>query len=752
MAFASDRGWCRHPLQVDTWDVAAQQGGPRWTLQQWLSHWEARLEAAAPAHPELAAAPPEEDEADSFSVQHKPPPAADADGAADSLQRVLMLPGLDPAGTSLAGQLSPPTAVAALDLASSSPRVGMAPAGAYDNFSLAPAGGAAWLHVVSGRLSLALVPPTPTNLATFAAWAAGARRAGVFLAARCEGVARADLGPGDTLLLPPGWARALAATAPALTLGGTFLRADSLAVHLDAWRIADRLGAGVPPGFKQLMWRTAERCARALQARGDAQGDAFEARVTQRAAEMAQEDAAAEEEEEAEAAARAAARAAAAAQRRAAAPAAAARAAAPPGGGRRERPRAGSRAGQPQQLAGAKRRKAASDSFIESSEEEAEGGDEAWEGRAEADWAPSSSGGEADLELCSSEDEEGWSGEAAGAGGGGARAPRRAATRRQQAVAAAAGGRRAGGARVSTRFAGSRMPAKLAAALQEEEEEDDFEDLMQEPAARAVPAVPIKLKVRLPGAPPAAPPAPAPPATGPSSPARVVLKLSKPRIPQVDGPADDDDNDDDDDDDGGGGGDSLGTAAPFPRPAAPSPASGKEEMGEGQEQGLAALLCVLRAWLRDPRAAADVPPDLGDPRQLLARLELRMRAAGIPLAPPPPIDLDAVSPRSLMPALAAARAAAARASSSSGGAAIAAGDDGGGETSPEDASCDNGVVVEESAGPKQKPVGISGGGRGGGTPGRGGARGGGAPGVAGGKGRGGKKLSVKDRLKKKLGM
>ena len=84
---------------------------------------------------------------------------------------------------------------------------------------------------------LALVPPTPRNLATYCAWAASARFAGVFLPAHCEGVLRVELGPGDTLVLPGGWAHAAATTSAAVLLGGCFLRRDALALQLEAWRI-----------------------------------------------------------------------------------------------------------------------------------------------------------------------------------------------------------------------------------------------------------------------------------------------------------------------------------------------------------------------------------------------------------------------------------------------------------------------------------------------------------------------------------
>lgn len=96
---------------------------------------------------------------------------------------------------------------------------------------------AVWLHCLSGRRVLALVPPTPRNLATYCAWAASARYAGVFLPAHCEGVLRVELGPGDTLVLPGGWVHAAATTSAAVLLGGCFLRRDVLALQLEAWRI-----------------------------------------------------------------------------------------------------------------------------------------------------------------------------------------------------------------------------------------------------------------------------------------------------------------------------------------------------------------------------------------------------------------------------------------------------------------------------------------------------------------------------------
>jgi hypothetical protein len=54
----------------------------------------------------------------------------------------------------------------------------MYPSGSYLDFEHAPAGAATWLQLLSGKLALALVPPTPRNLSTYLSWAAKAARWG----------------------------------------------------------------------------------------------------------------------------------------------------------------------------------------------------------------------------------------------------------------------------------------------------------------------------------------------------------------------------------------------------------------------------------------------------------------------------------------------------------------------------------------------------------------------------------------------
>ncbi|PRW57186.1 lysine-specific demethylase 2A isoform X1 [Chlorella sorokiniana] len=329
--------------EVHTMDVQTQGEGPRWTLHQWCLYWEARRAASREPPPALAAAggaagagglasgaltgsqqqpgtaragrpAPAEDEADSAAVKRKRTAEEEAAAqhmkgiSAESKKRVLEVSALSLTGTALEAEVSPPAAVSAVDLAqqvwpegapsrpSTSVNLVMSPEGAYTDFHLAVGGSSVWLHCLSGRRVLALVPPTPRNLATYVAWAASARYAGVFLPAHCEGVVRLEMGPGDTLIIPGGWAHASATTASAVLLGGSFLRRDALALQLEAWRIEDHLAVRPRfryPAFKQVLWYAAAAFAKRLQRLSGLPGPELKQRVAERLTVMAQEEAAA---------------------------------------------------------------------------------------------------------------------------------------------------------------------------------------------------------------------------------------------------------------------------------------------------------------------------------------------------------------------------------------------------------------------------------------------------------------------------
>lgn len=103
-------------------------------------------------------------------------------------RRLLALPALPLHNSPLAVQLPLPQAILASNLASTAWRssndllpeqqqhLAMYPSGTYVDFEHAPAGAVTWVQLLSGKLSLALVPPSERNLSTYLSWAGNAAR------------------------------------------------------------------------------------------------------------------------------------------------------------------------------------------------------------------------------------------------------------------------------------------------------------------------------------------------------------------------------------------------------------------------------------------------------------------------------------------------------------------------------------------------------------------------------------------------
>lgn len=52
----------------------------------------------------------------------------------------------------------------------------MSPAGAYTDFHIDFGASSVWYHLISGRKTFVLVPPTPSNLAGFESWASSEKQ------------------------------------------------------------------------------------------------------------------------------------------------------------------------------------------------------------------------------------------------------------------------------------------------------------------------------------------------------------------------------------------------------------------------------------------------------------------------------------------------------------------------------------------------------------------------------------------------
>jgi hypothetical protein len=612
---------------VHIFDSPSQEEGPLWTLHQWKLYWNKKTMKPAKPHNDGAVV------ADTAVAPSKPsdPPLEGIDK--DYLTRLLCLPALQITGTSLESEISAPAAVQSADLCSNLGLVeaipqaqlpillGMYPNRSFVNSTMAPGGASVWIHLVSGTATIAVSPPVPKNIATYAAWACGGKSTGYFLHSKCEGSAKAELVAGDTLLLPPGYTYSLAVTSSAEIVSGGFLRSDSLAIHLDAFRIEKAAGISPRrqyPEFKQLMWRTAAKYAVLLTglAKNKMENvDSIEGKVASRALEMEREDKKAAEKTAAQA------RAAAAAAKVASRPSSAAGAA-------------------HRQDAAGRRKKRKTDAFI-ASDSDLSGGGGGDDGDDEGEWVPGARQhrGKADSEENSGEEEdddvldsdaeqmdlEYSDYDDDGNGGGSGRIGRQKH-----------GGNKRGGGLVR-RVTGERQSKRQRSRRGEDVEAAPPQALN----LAGVPPSSLKLKLKLPMVNTAALPQQPKP-----SPIKLTIKRPTP-LPAAA---------------------AAETAPALPQPSTTIPqvdGAGDDayvkdhlELTEGEEQGLPVLYLTLRRWLQESPAAAILASTAlsgSSPWTVLARVEFALKALKLIDASdedhPPPVcvNLTAVSAKTLEP-------------------------------------------------------------------------------------------------------
>lgn len=620
-------------VPVQTFDSPAQEEGPLWTLHQWKLYWNKKTGRQSSSHkPQDGAALPAvatDTTAAPFKSSDLPLEGINK----DYLTRLLCLPALPITGTPLEREISAPSAIQAVDLRTSlgaieaTPQaqlpimLSMYPNKSFVNSTMAPGGASVWIYVVTGTATIAVSPPVAKNLATYAAWACGGKGSGIFLPSKCEGSSKAELTAGDTLILPPGYIHSLAVTSSAVILSGGFLRSDSLAVHLDALRIEEAAGGGLCrqyPEMRQLMWRTASKYAALLGEKVKNRMDNFEEKVASRALEM--------EREDRKAAEKARARAAAAAAKAASRPSSAAGAAIREGFlGRRRKRRAdnfiqsdsdfsggfkngndGDEDDEGEWIPGARQHRGTAESEENSGEERDD--DDVLDSDAE----------QMDLEYgdYNDDDVDGHYGTRrrkvkkrgiVRGGVTGERQSKRQRARRGEGVEEVASGV-ASIRPVALNLAGvpsSSLKLKLKMPSTTATKAGDEQQLKSSP---------IKLTIKRPAAPPSSPPPP---------------PAASATIPQVDGPGDDNIE--------------------------------QIELSEGEEQGLPALYLTLRRWLRHSAAAA-VTASIAlhnnhqNPWIVLARFELALKKMNLLDASndedhPPPVcvNLFAVSRDTLEP-------------------------------------------------------------------------------------------------------
>ena len=119
-------------------------------------------------------------------------------------------------------------------------------AGAFTDFHVDFGGSSVWYHVVRGRKTFYLAPPTQANLAVYRDWSAAEGRKGGggggaqrkpgkkrnFLGDVLSGCSRLEVGERETVFLPGGWIHAVVTEEKSIVLGGNFLHSYSVSLQL----------------------------------------------------------------------------------------------------------------------------------------------------------------------------------------------------------------------------------------------------------------------------------------------------------------------------------------------------------------------------------------------------------------------------------------------------------------------------------------------------------------------------------------
>ncbi|XP_024528476.1 jmjC domain-containing histone demethylation protein 1 [Selaginella moellendorffii] len=227
--------------QIETIDVTTQAEGPVYAMEDWVSY---------------------------FSSPNPKKP-------------LLNVVSLDLANTPLQKMVSAPSLVKELDLVEKAwprnqsttiPEVQlyaiMSVEGCFMDFHLDFGGSSVWYHVISGKKTFLMIPPTKGNLMLFEEWSSSDRQASVFFAERASGGQKVELSTGDTLLLPGGWPHCVVTHSDSIVIGGNFLTGYNLGLQLDIWLMEERLKVRQKfrfPFYKQLMWYTATRYLQLLK-------------------------------------------------------------------------------------------------------------------------------------------------------------------------------------------------------------------------------------------------------------------------------------------------------------------------------------------------------------------------------------------------------------------------------------------------------------------------------------------------------
>ena len=219
-------------VAVEVMDVSTQETVPDWTLKQWARYftntWERKLLLNVI----------------SFEVSDTP--------LADMIQRPRIVREIDwidkywPAELKTKGEF-PKVQLYCL----------MSPAGAWTDFHIDFGGSSVFYHLLSGKKTFYMIPPSDINLKQFQQWCQSPDQSHTFFSDLVKICYKIDIEAGNTFIIPSGWIHAVYTEKDAVAIGGNFLHSFAIRNQLTVYNIEQN--CRVPPQyrfpfFEKLCW------------------------------------------------------------------------------------------------------------------------------------------------------------------------------------------------------------------------------------------------------------------------------------------------------------------------------------------------------------------------------------------------------------------------------------------------------------------------------------------------------------------
>ena len=142
--------------------------------------------------------------------------------------------------------------------------------GCWTDFHIDLGGTSVWYHILKGKKTFFLIPPTDTNLKMYEQWVVSGKQSHTFFGEMVEACERITLEAGYTFFIPSGWIHAVYTPEDSLVFGGNFLHSFGMEKQLQIAHIEEV--TRVPqkfrfPFFTEMLWYLLDRYVHCLYGR-----------------------------------------------------------------------------------------------------------------------------------------------------------------------------------------------------------------------------------------------------------------------------------------------------------------------------------------------------------------------------------------------------------------------------------------------------------------------------------------------------